>query len=396
MRLFYKVDLSASAQDDKRWNTQYIMLNYALKRFLAMIPTLLGISLITFFMIKLAPGDPVTLKLNMGTLKSEHMSKDLIKGMRKQYGLDQAIPTLYAKKLHALIMWVHGEDSHENPSTLRKSGVWFAQNSIQYRKWLFRMLQLDFGRSLKPDKKLVLDKIKEALPITLTLNLLDIMIVYTISLFLGIYAALKKDQWIDKIMMVKMFILYSLPSFWVATLLLMFFSSGAYFDFFPLGGWISKGIEDWPWWQKLGNIAWHLALPLLAMVYGSFAYLSRFVRSSFLDVLHQDYIRTARAKGLKEKTVILKHALRNSMIPLITLLGTLLPALLGGSVIIEQIFGIPGMGKLGFESIEARDYTTIMAIATISAFLTLISLFISDLAYTWADPRINFKNIENR
>lgn len=364
-----------------------------------MIPTLLGISLITFFMIKLAPGDPVTLKLNMGALKSDYMSKEVIEGMKREYGLDQPIPTLYERNLHQLVMWVHGDDPKgigQDPYFLRTAGEWFAQNSIQYRKWLFRIVQLDFGRSLKPDKKPVLEKIKEALPITLILNIFDIFIVYTISLLLGIYSALKRDQLIDKVIMVKMFILYSLPSFWVATLLLMFFSSGEYLDWFPLSGWISKGIEDWPKWKQLGNITWHLILPLTAMVYGSFAYLSRFVRNSFLDVLNQDFIRTARAKGLDEKKVIFKHALRNSLIPLITLLGTLLPALLGGSVIIEQIFGIPGMGKLGFESIEARDYTTIMAIATISAFLTLLSLFISDLAYTWADPRINFENIEKK
>lgn len=375
------------------------MLVYTIKRLLAMIPTLLGISLITFFMIKLAPGDPVTLKLNMGALKSDYMSKEVIEGMKREYGLDQPIPTLYERNLHQLVMWVHGDDPKgigQDPYFLRTAGEWFAQNSIQYRKWLFRIVQLDFGRSLKPDKKPVLEKIKEALPITLILNIFDIFIVYTISLLLGIYSALKRDQLIDKVIMVKMFILYSLPSFWVATLLLMFFSSGEYLDWFPLSGWISKGIEDWPKWKQLGNITWHLILPLTAMVYGSFAYLSRFVRNSFLDVLNQDFIRTARAKGLDEKKVIFKHALRNSLIPLITLLGTLLPALLGGSVIIEQIFGIPGMGKLGFESIEARDYTTIMAIATISAFLTLLSLFISDLAYTWADPRINFENIEKK
>jgi peptide/nickel transport system permease protein len=154
---------------------------------------------------------------------------------------------------------------------------------------------------------------------------------------------------------------------------------------------MSDGAENYPFFMKLGNIAWHLILPVTAMVYGSFAFLTRFSRSTMLEVIQQDYVRTALAKGVSKQRVIWHHAFRNQLIPLITLTGTLLPALLGGSIIIEQIFSIPGMGKLAFESVLARDYPTIMAIATIEAFLTLISLLLSDLAYVWVDPRITFE-----
>jgi peptide/nickel transport system permease protein len=157
---------------------------------------------------------------------------------------------------------------------------------------------------------------------------------------------------------------------------------------------MSDGAEHFPFFKKLGNIAWHLVLPVTTMVYGSFAFLTRFSRATMLEVIKQDYVRTALAKGVHRRTAIWRHAFRNSLIPIITLMGSLLPGLLGGSVIVEQIFSIPGMGRLAFESVLARDYPTIMAIATISAFLTLISLLLSDLAYGWADPRISFKGRE--
>ena len=235
------------------------------------------------------------------------------------------------------------------------------------------------------------EKILEALPITLTLNILAILIVYAISIPLGIWSAMKEHSLIDKVVMVKLFILYSLPSFWVATLLLVFLAGGEYLDLFPLAGYISDGAEKLSFFPRLANIAWHLVLPVTAYVYGGFAFLSRFSRTNFLEVIRQDYIRTARAKGLPERTVLWKHAFRNSLIPLVSLMGTLLPALLGGSVIIEQIFSIPGMGMLSFESVLSRDENVIMGITTIGAFLTLLSLLISDLLYVVVDPRISFE-----
>ncbi len=331
------------------------MIRYLIKRLALIIPTFIGITLITFAIIQLAPGDPAQLKMQSGGpgIKSEAVAKTVIAQTRELYGLDKPLPA-------------------------------------QYFGWLKRLATLDFGTSFK-DHRPVLDKIAETLPITLTLNILSIIIIYIVSVPLGIFSALHPKSIFDKFMTLCMFVLYSLPSFWVASLLIVFLGGADYFDIFPIVGFVSDGAESLPWYGWLGNVAWHLVLPLACLTYGGFAFLSRFSRSSMLEVIRQDYIRTARAKGLSEWRVIFKHALRNSMIPLLTLMGTLLPALLGGSVIIEQIFSIPGMGRLSFESVLSRDYPTIMAIAAIDAVLTLISILIADVLYVAVDPRVSFE-----
>jgi peptide/nickel transport system permease protein len=367
------------------------MTSYVIKRLLAMIPTMLGITLITFFMIKLAPGNPVSLKLQAAQgLKSTALSQEITNQVLKLYGLKVDLPPGYENFISRSTEWVHGSDPKDKPHLTRKILAWVGESAIQYKIWMFNLVQLNFGNSFK-DHRPVTVKIREALPITLALNILEILIVYFISIPLGVFSALRRESALDKGMMLFLFILYSLPSFWVATLLLMYLAGGDYLNWFPLVGIMSDGAENYPWGLKLANIAWHLVLPVTAMVYGSFAFLTRFSRSTMLEVIKQDYVRTALAKGLTRRAVIWRHAFRNQLIPLITLLGTLLPALLGGSVIIEQIFSIPGMGKLAFESVLARDYPTIMAIATISAALTLVSLLLSDLAYVWVDPRITFE-----
>lgn len=319
-----------------------------------MLPTLFGITLITFFIIKLAPGDPVQLKLQQasGLVKSEQVAKEVIEETRKLYGLDKPI-------------------------------------YVQYALWLKRIVTLDFGASLV-DHRPVMEKIKESLPITLTLNVITILIIYLISIPLGIFSALHPRSVFDKVVTILLFILYSLPSFWVAALLITYLGGGDYFNWFPIAGFESPGAAVLPWYQWAGNVAWHLVLPVICLTYGGFTFLSRFVRGTMLDVIRQDFITTARAKGLSGFKVIWKHAFRNTLIPLLTLMGTLLPALLGGSVIIEQIFSIPGMGQLGFASILSRDYPVIMALATIEAFLTLLGLLIDDLLYVVVDPRVKF------
>src|SRR4030095_822257 len=196
--------------------------------------------------------------------------------------------------------------------------------------WFKRLILLDFGDSFK-DQRPVLTKIGEALPITLTLNILEVLIVYLISVPIGVFSALRRDSLLDKAVMLNLFILYSIPTFWAATILIMIFASGDHLNWFPIVGCVSDGAQVLPWYKWLGNVAWHLVLPVTCMVYGTFAYLSRFSRANMLEVIRQDYIRTARAKGLPERTVIWKHAFRNSLIPLVALMGTLLPALLGGS-----------------------------------------------------------------
>jgi len=329
------------------------MTNYIVKRLLQVIPTLLGITLITFLIIQLAPGNPATLKLQMagqGEMGQSGMAKEIIEQTKKLYGLDKPLP-------------------------------------VQYLLWVKRVFTFDFGTSFK-DHRPVLDKIAERLPITIQLNAISIFLVYLIAIPFGVYSATHVDSTTDRVLTLFFFLLYSLPSFWVAVLLIMFFGGGEFWDFFPVYGISSIGAESWPFLHRLLDRMWHLMLPVACLTYGGLAYLSRLTRAEMLEVIREDYIRTARAKGLSERVVIFKHALRNALLPIITLLAFLLPAMFGGSVIIESIFSIPGMGQLGFEAVLSRDYPVIMAITTISALLTLIGLLFSDILYAMLDPRI--------
>ena len=259
----------------------------------------------------------------------------------------------------------------------------------QYHIWTANVLKLDFGNSFR-DNQPVLDKIKERIPITLVLNLVSTFLAYIIAIPLGIFSAVKQHTFADRISTIIVFILYSLPNFWIGTMLIIFFGGGDFFSLFPYAGLYSNNYEYLTTFGKFKDIVWHLFLPIVVYTYGSFAYLSRQMRVGMLEVIRQDFIRTARAKGLTENIVIFKHALRNSLIPIITILAYILPAMIGGSVIIETIFTIPGMGSLAFEAITSRDYPIVMAVFTISAVLTLIGMLLADLLYSVVDPRITF------
>ena len=261
---------------------------------------------------------------------------------------------------------------------------------MQYILWVKRIFTLDFGFSYK-DHRNVWDKISERLPITIQLNIISIFLVYLIAIPCGIYSSTHEGSFVDKILTVGFFFLYSLPSFWVAVLLIMLFGGGDFWDVFPVYGISSIGSETMGLLPWLIDRMWHMVLPVVCLTYGGLAYLSRLTRAAMLEVIREDYVRTARAKGLSERVVIFKHAFRNALLPLITLLAFLLPSMFGGSVIIESIFSVPGMGQLGFESVLSRDYPVIMAITAISALLTLIGLLISDILYAALDPRIKLE-----
>lgn len=260
----------------------------------------------------------------------------------------------------------------------------------QYHRWLFRFIQGDFGYSYQ-DKRPVREKIPEAIRWSLVISLISIIIAYSVSIPLGVYSATHRNTLPDRIATVGVFTLYSLPPFWIATMLIIFFAGGDYLHWFP-----ASGVQDtmhnssWSFMKRLNDWAWHLSLPIFCVTYTSFAFISRQMRVGMLENIRQDYVRTARAKGLSETTVIWKHAFRNSIIPIITLLGNVLPSLISGSVIIETIFSIPGMGKLSFNAIHARDYPTIVAVFTLSGFLTLLGMLLSDILYALVDPRISF------
>ena len=260
----------------------------------------------------------------------------------------------------------------------------------RYMSWLSRMLRLDFDRSFKDDRP-VMEKLLEALRVTILLNAMALVLIYVIAVPLGVLAAAKRGSPFDHVSSIVLFLLYSIPSFWFATLLILAFSSKTAWNVLPAVGLHSPDHENLSYLSWLRDGAAHLVLPLTVMIYATFASLSRYARTSMLETIGQDYIRTARAKGLSERVVLWKHAFRNSLITIVTLVGNLLPAMIGGSVIVESIFSINGMGKLGFDSILARDYPTIMAITTFSALLTLLGILLSDILYTIVDPRITHR-----
>ncbi len=363
------------------------MILYILKRIFLLVPTLIGITFITFLIMKLAPGDPRMMKL---MFSQKGMSPEVLSSYLNSAEPPIQLSAGYLDFSKVVSSKIHGNELPSEEQSTFKGLKWVGENSLFYFKWVKNILVLDFGRSFK-DQQPITEKIAAALPITLLINFITIVLIYSISVPLGIWSALNKGTVLDQVIMVKLFVLYSLPTFWVATILLKYFAGGEYFDLFPLIGYKSDNFEHMGMMAKIADVAWHLVLPVVASTIGGFAFLARFSRSNFLDIIKQDFVRTARAKGLDNNTVLYKHALRNAMIPFVTLMGTLLPGLLGGSVVIEQIFNIPGMGMLSFEAVLGRDHNLIMGISTIGAFLTLLSLLISDLLYVIVDPRIRLE-----
>ena len=318
-----------------------------------MIPTVVGISMISFLIIQLAPGDPATMRLGSGQgIRDQAMAEQIIRETRALYGLD--------RPLH-----------------------------VQYASWFRRIVTLDFGHSLK-DQRPVWDKLKERVPVSIQLTGISLILAYLISIPIGIYSATHQYTRTDQATTVFLFTLYSLPNFWVATLAIVYLGGGDFWDVFPVFGLQTIGSENWPLWDQIKDRAWHLTLPVICMTYYTFAALSRYMRASMLEVVRQDFIRTARSKGLSERLVIYRHALRNSLIPIVTLMADLLPALIGGSIVIEYIFSVPGMGQLTFDAVLSRDYPVVMAVFTISALLTLLGILIADVLYTVVDPRITY------
>ena len=318
---------------------------YLLKRILMLIPLMLGITLITFTVIHLAPGEPVEMQMAM----NPKVGKDARERLRKFYGLDKPL--------------------HE-----------------QYLTWVGKLARLDLGRSFSPDNRPVLDKIKERLPVTLSLNIIALLLEFGLAIPIGIMAATHRDTWLDKGITVFVFVGFAVPTFWLALLLMYLF--GVKLNWLPISGLHTLGSDAYGTGRYLWDLAKHLVMPIMVASFGSLAGLSRYMRSTMLNVIGQDYITTARAKGLSERVVIYKHALRNALLPLITLLGFSIPGLIGGSVIFETIFAIPGMGQLFYQGAMSRDYPVVMGILVIGACLTLIGNLVADVCYALADPRI--------
>jgi len=266
--------------------------------------------------------------------------------------------------------------------------IWLVGDG-KYRKGLIRG---DFGISYI-DGQPIADKIWQKVWISFGLSLVSIFLAYLISIPIGIYSAYKKDSAVDKGMSLILFILYSMPSFFVGTLLLLQFANPDNLSWFPVSGIQDPTLFDsnWSMWMKFKHRLPFLILPIITYTYGSFAFLSRIMRVGMIDIVSQDYIRTARAKGLGEGKVILKHALRNSLLPVITVFSAIFPMAIGGSIIIEMIFSIPGMGLEIYNSLLNYDYPMIITVFTLSGFLTMVGYLVADLLYAVVDPRISYK-----
>ena len=257
---------------------------------------------------------------------------------------------------------------------------------VQYAKWLSRLVQLDFGNSFAQDHRPVKQKIAERLPVTILINVLSIILILGVAIPIGILSATHQNSLFDRGTTVFVFLGFAIPSFWLALLLMDFF--GVRLGLLPISGIRSFGYEYLSAGAKVVDVLSHLLLPVFISAFAGLAGFSRYMRSNMLEVVRQDYILTARAKGLRERSVILKHALRNALLPIITILGLSVPGLIGGSVIFETIFSIPGMGKLFYDGVMMRDYPLIMGILVIGAVLTLLGNLLADICYALADPRI--------
>jgi len=321
------------------------MRGYIFKRLAGMIPLLFGITLISFAIMHVAPGEPAAI----GQGLNPKVSAADINRLRAYYGLDKP---LY----------------------------------IQYWNWLKRLAVLDFGQSFASDHRPVLDKIAERMPITIGINVLAMAFIFFVAIPIGVLSAAHRDSWLDRGMTILVFIGFAIPSFWLGLLLMIYF--GVHLSWLPI-----SGIHDYDWrqmgfWQQQGDLAKHLLLPVFVSAIGGLAGMSRFMRSGMLEVIRADYVTTARAMGVPESGILYRYALKNAMIPIITLLGLSIPGLIGGSVIVEQLFSIPGMGLLFYNAVLARDYPLVMGITVIGAVLTLLGNLLADLAYAWTDPRI--------
>lgn len=314
---------------------------YVIKRILQAIPLLFIISVVSFILMVVAPGDPIDAYRNPESAQQQDFT-----ALRAHLGLDDPYPVQYLKWLRALVF------------------------------------EGNLGYSFQ-DGRPVVDKIVERIPATLTLMGTGILIAFLVGIPMGIYAAIKRNSLFDYGALLYSNLGYAVPSFWLAIMVLLLFSLKL--DLFPMGG-MRDNYDNFDLWDRLH----HLILPAFVFAFGTTATKTRFMRSSMLEVIQQDYVRTARAKGLSERKVIMKHALRNALMPIITLLGLQLPVLFGGSLFIENVFAWPGLGRLAVEAVFLRDYQVIMGVTMFTSILVIIGNLIADVLYAVVDPRIQY------
>jgi len=337
------------------------MYKYVLRRLALMVPTLIGISIAVFTLTQVVPGGPVEQfmnKLQFGgsgdTGKSSaEITDELRDELNKLYGFDRPI-------------------------------------HIRYFKWVGNILQGNLGESYEY-KEPVLDVIIQKLPVSLTFGIFSFFLVYLISIPLGIFKAINDGSTFDTTSSFILFVSYSIPPFAFAILLIVFFCGGSFFDWFPLQGLQSDDWEEFTTFGRIVDYLHHIILPLVSYVIGQFAFTSMMMKNSFLEQISQDYVRTAKAKGLTQKKIYFKHVLRNALVPIATELGDFLALFLAGSILIEQIFSLDGLGMLNYQSILARDYPVVLAIIMMAACARLLGSLLSDILYVVLDPKVSFE-----
>jgi peptide/nickel transport system permease protein len=320
------------------------MTTYIARRLLYAVLTFVGITIGTFVLIHAVPGDPTTFYL----IEVRNVSPEVIRAVRHEQHLDEPLP-------------------------------------VQYLYWMRNALTLDFGRS-SIDRTPVRERIREKLPNTVELNLVAFLVAAAIGIPIGLWSAARSGRKSERISAVTFFILYSLPSFWVALLLMQFFA--VRYEIFPLFGMASDDAASMNTVSRLIDHVRHLILPAATLTLAHVAIFARFSKSAVSEVIRQDYITTARAKGVSSGAVLWRHAFRNALMPLITLLGLSIPYLISGSVIVEQMFEWDGVGRLYMMSILRRDYPTVMALTVVTAVITLLTSVFADVLYAAADPRV--------
>lgn len=329
------------------------MFAYLVRRTLIGLGTLVLITFVVYALIRNMPGTPLTDRL-MESDPSRRLRKEDLERLMRAYGLDKP---------------------------------WY----VAYFQWMGNVLQGDLGRSISR-KQAVTTLIGERIGPTLLLSATSLILAYLLAVPLGLYASVRNGRPDERVMSTLLYMLYSLPSFVAALLLLSVFAvrlAGTPFEL-PLFGMYSDQFHELPFHQKVLDVLRHMILPVACFTYGSLAYFCRFVKSNMLEVIRQDYIRTAHAKGVPPARVVVVHAFRNTLIPFVTLVGLTMPGLLSGSVILEQIFAWPGMGRLFFEAISERDYPTIMGLVLMFSVLTLLGQLLADILYAVVDPRVTY------
>lgn len=340
------------------------MFNYILRRFMLMIPTLIGITVVVFAIINLAPGSPVEQRIQQLRFggaggagggeggRDTVVSQAVVDALNKQYGFD--------KPVH-----------------------------VRYLIWLKNLSTLDFGESFTYEEP-VRDVIFSKFPVSLQFGIASLFLSYLICIPLGVFKAIKHGTAFDLASSFVLFAMYSIPGFMLAILLIVYFAGGSFFEWFPIGELHSDFYYEKNLWGKFTERLHHFVLPLICYMVGSFTVLTMLMKNSLLEEIKKDYIRTARAKGLNEKVVYLKHALRNALIPIVTGLGNFLTIFFAGSILLETIFSLDGIGLLSYRSLLERDYNVIMGLIFIQSFLMLLGNLLSDIAYVIVDPRIDF------